>query len=162
MTNYITPDHGEGSLLTLPVADLRLGPGVNARRVGKHALHDLELRNIHGRVHVQEHRGIPQVFFDAEVEHDAVAAVQFHRVLSHLEHFLRGKQLDHVDELLGIRRALVDRARCFVEQRTHSADLGGHFREPDRDRLVLDQRASALHVVLHVLGGLFERGDRDA
>ena len=48
-------DWGEGSLLTLPVADLLLGSGVDARRVGEHALHDLELRNIHGHGPIMWH-----------------------------------------------------------------------------------------------------------
>src|SRR5882672_7261051 len=60
---------------------LGFGPGVGARRVRKHQLYDLELRDVHRRVHVQEYDGITEEFLDSEVEHDAVAAVELYRVL---------------------------------------------------------------------------------
>src|SRR5258706_7092438 len=65
-----------------------LRSGISAGRMRKHQLHDLELRDVDGRVHVQEHRRVAEQLLDAEVEHDAVAAVQLDRVLGHLEDFL--------------------------------------------------------------------------
>src|SRR5438477_5690484 len=50
-------------------------PGVFAGRLREHRLGDLELRNVHRRIHVQENCGIAQHLLDAEVEHHAVAAV---------------------------------------------------------------------------------------
>src|SRR3989454_9090588 len=101
----------------------RLGfrPGVGAGRVGEHELDDLEFRDVHRRVHVQEHRRVAEQLLDSEVEHDAVAAVQLDRVLRHLEYFLGSEQLHHVAQLLGVGRALVHRARGFVKEGAHCA-----------------------------------------
>ena len=81
--------------------------------MGKHRLDDLETGNVGGGVHVQEDRGVAEELLDAEVEHHAVAAVKFHGVLADLEDILGGEQLDHVAERVGVRGALVDRARGF-------------------------------------------------
>ena len=40
--------------------------------------------------------------------------------------------------------------------------LGRHVGEPQRHRLMLDQDAAALHVVLHVVGGVLEGAHADA
>ena len=66
------------------VGGLSLRPRIFPRRRRKQRLHDLELGDIRGRVHVQEDRGIAEDLLHAEVEHHAVAAVQLHRVLRHL------------------------------------------------------------------------------
>ena len=49
-----------------------------------------------------------------------------------------------------------------VEQRPHRLDPGRHVGEAQRHRLVLDQDAAALHVVLHVVGGALEGAHADA
>ena len=106
--------------------------------------------------------GVAQHLLDAEVEHDAVAAVQFDRVLGDLHDLFGGEHLGHVDQRLGLRRIVVDRLRGAVEQRAHRFDLGRHVGEPQRHRLMLDQDAAALHVVLHVLRRRLEGAHADA
>ena len=88
---------------------LVLGAGVFAGRFGEHVLDDLELGDVDGRVHVHEDHRVTQHFFNAEIEHDAVAAVQFHGMLGDLHDFFGGEHLGHVDENFGIRRIVVHR-----------------------------------------------------
>ena len=47
-------------------------------------------------------------------------------------------------------------------KRAHRLDAGRHVGEPQRHRLVLDENAPALHVVLHVVGGHLEGTHADA
>ena len=61
--------------------------------MGKHRFDDLEARNVNGRVHVQEDSGVAEELLDAEVEHHAIAAVEFHGMLANLEDFLGGEYL---------------------------------------------------------------------
>ena len=56
----------------------------------------------------KEAYGIAQELLHAEIEHDAVAAVKLHRVLAHLEHFFRRKELRHIAERLGVGRLRID------------------------------------------------------
>ena len=67
--------------------------------------------------------GVAQHLLDAEIEHDAVAAVQFDRVLGDLHDFFRGKQLGHVDQRLGVRRVVVDRARAARSSSARTASI---------------------------------------
>ena len=74
---------------------------------------------------------IAQDFFDAEVEHDAVAAVKLDGVLRNLHDFFRGKHFGHVDENFRIRCVFVDRLRRAIEQRARVsgiAERGRHAR----------------------------------
>ena len=52
--------------------------------------------------------------------------------------------------------------RGALEQRAHRLDAGRHVGEPQRHRLMLDQDAAALHVVLHVVRGHLEGAHADA
>ena len=97
--------------LPADAAQLVLRPGIFAGGVREHRFDDLEARNVDGRVHVQEDRGVAENLLDAEIEHDAVAAVQLERMLRHFEDFLRGKHFRHVAQRVGVRRILVDRSR---------------------------------------------------
>ena len=88
--------------------------------------------------------------------------MQFDRVLGDLHDFFRGEHLDHVAQHLGVRRVVVDRLRGAVEQRAHRFDLGRHVGKPQRHRLMLDQNAAALHVILRIVCGHFEGAHADA
>ena len=105
---------------------------------------------------MQKQRRIAHEFFHAEVEHDAVAAVQFHRVHAHLENFFRGEQLRLIAQSFGVVRLRFDCTDGFVEQRAHRVQFGNHLAHAHRHRLMLDEDATALHVVLHVLRGGLE------
>src|SRR5438128_6032238 len=139
-----------------------LGPGIGPGRMGKHRFDDLEARNVNGRVHVQEDSGVAEELLDAEVEHHAIAAVEFHGMLANLEDFLGGEYLDHVANLVGVRRSVPDGTRCLRREGAHGAELGRHVGEPQGDRLVLDQDAATLDIVLHIFGGSFERSHTNA
>ena len=90
-------------------------PSLRGRRTflpfREQVLDDLELGYVDRRIHVHEDHRVAQHLFNAEVEHDAVAAMQFDRMFDHLHDFLGGKHLGHVDEHFGIRRIVVDRLR---------------------------------------------------
>ncbi len=111
---------------------------------------------------MHEDHGVAQHLLDAEVEHDAVAAVQLDRVLGDLHDLFGSKQLGHVDQRLGFRRIVVHGLCGALEQRAHRLDFGRHFGEPQRHRLMLDQDAAALHVVLHILRRRLEGAHADA
>ena len=67
-----------------------------------------------------------------------------------------------LQSVVGVGRLVVDRPAARLEQRAHRLDPGRHVGEPQRHRLVLDQDAPALHVVLHVVGGHLEGAHADA
>ena len=50
-------------------------PGVGSRGCRKESLGDLEIVDIGGPVHVEEHGGVAEVLLDAGVSHHATAAV---------------------------------------------------------------------------------------
>ena len=139
-----------------------LRAGIFARRLREHVLDDLELGDVDRRVHVQEDHGVAQALLDAEIEHDAVAAVQFDRVLGDLHDLFRREQLGHVAQRLGLRRLSSTACAARVEQRAHRLDPRRHVGEPQRHGLMLDQDAAALHVVLHIVGGGLEGAHADA
>src|SRR5487761_1434839 len=54
-----------------------LGAGVGSGGGGKQGFGDLEVRHVDGGVHVQVYGGVPEVLLDPDLQHRAVAAVQF-------------------------------------------------------------------------------------
>ena len=65
-----------------------LRTGVLPRGVGEQRLHDLEPGNVGSPVHVREDGGVAEQFFDSEVQHHAVSAVQLDRMLGDVRKIL--------------------------------------------------------------------------
>jgi hypothetical protein len=87
--------------------------------MGKHGLDDLETRDVNGRIHMQEDSGVAEELLDAEVEHHAVAAVEFHGVLANLEDFLGGEYLTMLQSW-SASAALASTARAASHRRART------------------------------------------
>src|SRR5487761_335483 len=143
-----------------PVGAL-LGAGVGSGGGGKQGFGDLEVRHVDGGVHVQVYGGVPEVLLDPDLQHRAVAAVQFDGVLADLEDLGGREHLDHVAQPGGVGAVLIDGERGVPEQGGDRLELGGHGGDSDRDGLVLDQDPAALDPLLDERGRVVEGGDAD-
>src|SRR6185295_17589841 len=83
-------------------------------------------------------------------------------MLGDLQDLLGSEQLDHVAQRLRVGGIVVDRLRSALEQRAHRLNPRRHLGKTQRDRLMLDENASALYVILHVFGGSLEGMHADA
>src|SRR5213593_2132865 len=106
--------------------------------------------------------GVAVPLLDREVADVAVAAADLDRLLGDLDRHLAGLQLRHRALRLLELAAVTALPQRPPYQCSRGLDLGRHVGEHERDRLVLDQRASELLALLGVLQGELERRPRDA
>src|SRR5207247_2610221 len=95
--------------------------------------------------------GVAVPLLDREVADVAIAAADLDRLLGHLDRHLARLELGH--RALGMLElaAVAAFPQRPPDQRPRGLDLGGHVREHEGDRLVLDQRPPELLALLCVL-----------